>query len=63
MDEEKVILTVLPGIMNWASLRNPDEGALLKGSFAPDKDYMEKVRPLKIRFQLKYAENGPSGRT
>ena len=53
-DDEKVILSVRPGITDWASLWNPDEGALLKGSVDPDKDYMENIRPEKIRLQLKY---------
>lgn len=53
-DKEKVILTVRPGITDWASIRNADEGALLKGSDDPDKDYMEKIRPEKLRLQLKY---------
>lgn len=53
-NEEKVILTVRPGITDWASLWNPDEGALLKGSLDPDKDYLEKIRPEKIRLQMKY---------
>jgi len=53
-EEEKVILTLRPGITDWASLWNPDEGALLKGSVDPDRDYMEKIRPEKIRLQLKY---------
>jgi len=53
-EEEKVLLTVRPGITDLASLWNPDEGALLKGSVDPDKDYMEKIRPEKIRLQLKY---------
>ena len=53
-DDEKVILTVRPGITDWASLWNPDEGTILKGSVDPDKDYMEKIRPEKIRLQLKY---------
>lgn len=53
-EEEKEILTVRPGITDWASLWNPDEGALLKGSNDPDRDYMEKIRPQKIRLQLKY---------
>lgn len=53
-DKEKIILTVPPGITDWASLRNADEGALLKGSDDPDKDYMEKIRPEKLRLQLKY---------
>ncbi len=53
-EEEKVILNVRPGITDWASLWNPDEGALLKGSIDPDQDYTEKIRPDKIRLQLKY---------
>lgn len=53
-DEEKAILAVRPGITDWASLWNSDEGALLKDSVDPDKDYMEKIRPEKIRLQLKY---------
>jgi lipopolysaccharide/colanic/teichoic acid biosynthesis glycosyltransferase len=52
--EEKVILTVRPGITDWASIWNPDEGALLAGSVDPDGDYLEKIRPEKIRLQLKY---------
>jgi lipopolysaccharide/colanic/teichoic acid biosynthesis glycosyltransferase len=53
-DEEKAILSVKPGITDWASLWNSDEGALLAGSVDPEKDYMEKIRPEKIRLQLKY---------
>lgn len=53
-EEEKAILSVKPGITDWASLRNPDEGAILEGSLDPEKTYMEKIRPEKIRLQLKY---------
>ncbi|HPR53018.1 MAG TPA: sugar transferase [Deltaproteobacteria bacterium] len=53
-EEERAILTVRPGITDWASIWNPDEGALLAGSMDPDKDYFEKIRPEKIRLQLKY---------
>jgi lipopolysaccharide/colanic/teichoic acid biosynthesis glycosyltransferase len=52
--EESTILTVRPGITDWASLWNPDEGALLQGSLDPDQDYLEKIRPEKVRLQLKY---------
>lgn len=54
MDEEKIILNVRPGITDWASIWNSDEGAILAGSTDPDKDYLEKIRPEKIRLQLKY---------
>jgi lipopolysaccharide/colanic/teichoic acid biosynthesis glycosyltransferase len=53
-EEEKVILTVRPGITDWASIWNPDEGAILVGSTDPDGDYLEMIRPEKIRLQLKY---------
>jgi len=53
-EEEKAILTVRPGITDWASIWNPDEGAILAGSADPDQDYLEKIRPEKIRLQLKY---------
>ena len=53
-DEEKTILTVRPGITDWASLWNPDEGRILSGSPDPEKTYMEKIRPTKLRLQLKY---------
>ncbi len=52
--EERAILSVRPGITDWASLWNPDEGALLAGSPDPEKTYLEKIRPQKLRLQLKY---------
>ena len=55
-EEEKAILDVRPGITDWASLWNPDEGAILKGSQDPEKAYMEKIRPEKLKLQLKYVK-------
>ena len=55
-EEEKVILSVRPGITDWASLWNPDEGALLAGSLDPEKTYMDEIRPTKLRLQLKYVK-------
>lgn len=54
--EEKQILAVRPGITDWASLWNSDEGALLSGSDDPEKIYLEKIRPEKIRLELKYVK-------
>lgn len=53
-EEERVILSVRPGITDWASIWNRDEGAVLAGSKDPDRDYLEKIRPEKIHLQLKY---------
>lgn len=55
-DEEKVILTVRPGITDWASIWNSDEGAILAGTKDPDKVYMELIRPTKLKLQMKYVK-------
>lgn len=53
-ETEKAILTVRPGITDWASIWNSDEGAVLAGAEDPEKAYEELIRPTKIRLQLKY---------
>jgi lipopolysaccharide/colanic/teichoic acid biosynthesis glycosyltransferase len=53
-EEEKAILSVKPGITDWATLWNPDEGAVLAGSPDPEQTYLEKIRPQKLRWQLEY---------
>lgn len=52
--EEKRILTVKPGITDWASIWNSDEGRVLHGAEDPEKAYEELLRPNKIRLQLRY---------
>jgi len=56
-EEEKAILNVRPGMTDWASLWDIDEGAILAGSPDPEKTYMEKIRPEKLRLQLEYVRN------
>ena len=53
-EEEKVILTVRPGITDWASIWNSDEGAILAGTKDPDKAYFELIRPNKLKLQIQY---------
>jgi len=55
-EEEKAILTVRPGITDWSSLWDSDEGAILAGSSDPEKAYMEKIRPTKLKLQLRYVK-------
>jgi len=40
-----------------ASLWNFHEGEVLKGSSDPEKTYLEKIRPEKIRLQMEYVKN------
>jgi len=53
-DYEKKILLVKPGITDWASIWNSNEGKILEGAEDADKAYMELIRPEKIRLQLEY---------
>jgi lipopolysaccharide/colanic/teichoic acid biosynthesis glycosyltransferase len=53
-EEERAILTVRPGITDWASIWNADEGAVLAGAADPEKAYLELIRPTKLKLQLKY---------
>ena len=52
--EERAILSVRPGITDWASLWNSDEGAFLAGADDPERAYLEQIRPTKLRLQLHY---------
>jgi lipopolysaccharide/colanic/teichoic acid biosynthesis glycosyltransferase len=55
--EQREVLTVPPGITDYASVRFPNEGEILKGSTDPDRDYMEKIHPEKMRLSLEYVRN------
>ncbi|MFH1451197.1 MAG: sugar transferase [bacterium] len=55
-EERKTILSVRPGITDWASLWDFREEEILRGSSDPEKTYQEKIRPEKIRLQIKYAK-------
>jgi lipopolysaccharide/colanic/teichoic acid biosynthesis glycosyltransferase len=52
--EQREVLTVPPGITDYASINFPNEGELLRGSTDPDRDYMEKIHPEKMRLSLEY---------
>lgn len=56
-EEEKMLLSVRPGITDFASLTFRNEAEILKGSKDPDKDYLEKIAPEKIRLSLEYVKN------
>ena len=56
-EEERKLLTVKPGITDYASIKFRNEAEILKGSANPDKDYLEKIAPEKLKLGLKYVEN------
>jgi len=55
-EEKKIILPIKPGMTDLASLRNFHEGEALKSSEDPEKVYLEKIRPEKIRLQIEYVK-------
>lgn len=52
--EDRRCLAVRPGITDYASIRFEKEGEILKGSEDPDRDYMERIHPEKMRLSLEY---------
>lgn len=56
-EQEKKILSVRPGITDWASLHFHDEGEILKGSMDPHKTYQEKIKPKKLQLAIQYVED------
>ena len=55
-EEKKLILSIKPGMTDFASLSNFHESETLKGSPDPEKTYMEEIRPEKLRLQIKYVK-------
>lgn len=55
-EEEKMILSVRPGITDWSSIKFHNEGEIIEASGIPDADeaYEKLIRPEKLRLQMKY---------
>ncbi len=54
--EERIILTVRPGITDWSSIKFHNEGEIIAASDITDADeaYAKLIRPEKLRLQMKY---------
>ena len=51
---EEALLSVRPGMTDYASIRFRNEGEILKGSADPDREYLKTIAPEKIRLGLLY---------
>jgi lipopolysaccharide/colanic/teichoic acid biosynthesis glycosyltransferase len=58
-EREMQLLSVRPGITDWASIKFRDEDELLRGSADPHRAYHELIRPEKVRLGLEYAHSHP----
>lgn len=56
-EEQKKVLTVRPGITDYASIVYMDENVLLEQSANPDKTYIEDIMPAKIELNMRYINN------
>lgn len=50
-----VVLSVRPGITDWASIRMIDENEILGRASDPEKAYIEEVLPEKLEYYVRYA--------
>jgi lipopolysaccharide/colanic/teichoic acid biosynthesis glycosyltransferase len=53
-EEQRAILSIRPGITDWASLWIGDKGIRVQGHEDPEVTYVRDIRPEKIRLQLHY---------
>ncbi len=49
-----VVLSVLPGITDWASIYYKEENSLLGRSANPEQAYLETILPVKLKYNLRY---------
>lgn len=55
--DQKRILTVRPGVTDYASIEYVDENTILGRAADPEKVYIEEIMPDKIRLNMKYIES------
>lgn len=54
---ERRILELRPGLTDWATIWNSDEGAALAGSADAERVYQDVIRPIKTELQLFYYDH------
>lgn len=56
-EEQQKVLSVRPGITDYASIEYVDENLILGKAEEPDKAYVKLIMPDKIRYNMKYINN------
>lgn len=59
--DQRQVLSVRPGITDYASIEYIDENRLLAQSSDPDKTYIEEIMPAKIALNLRYINHQTLG--
>ena len=60
-DEQRKVLSVRPGITDYASIEYMDENRLLAQASDPDKTYIEEIIPAKIALNMRFIEHPTLG--
>ncbi|HEY8365764.1 MAG TPA: sugar transferase [Bacteroidia bacterium] len=55
-EEQRKVLSVRPGLTDWASLYYIDENELLGKSSDPEKTYIDEIMPAKLELNMKYIQ-------
>ena len=53
-DMRAIVLSVAPGITDWAAIEYKDENVLLAASRDPERAYIEQILPEKLRYYARY---------
>jgi lipopolysaccharide/colanic/teichoic acid biosynthesis glycosyltransferase len=53
-DIRQIVLSVPPGITDFASIEYKDENDILGAAANPDKAYIEEILPVKLEYYLQY---------
>lgn len=56
-EEQRRVLSVRPGITDYASIEYVNENEVLSQASDPDRAYIEKVMPHKIKLSMRYLEH------
>lgn len=52
--EQRHVLSVRPGVTDWASIEYVDENRILGAAADPDRAYVEEIMPAKIALNMRY---------
>lgn len=56
-EEQRKVLSVLPGITDYASIRYVDENEILGKAENPHQTYIDEILPDKLKLNMEYIEN------
>ena len=52
----RIVLSVAPGITDWASIHYKDENAILGHAADPDQAYIDSILPVKLEYYVRYVQ-------